>query len=274
MLKGDKAAVLGVIIISFVSSVAILAPIIAPHDAYKLDLPNARAPPDREHLLGTDEFGRDILSRILYGSRISLQIGIISVGIAMTVGILIGLIAGYFGGIADSVLMRIMDLLLAFPYILLAIVIVTVLGPGISNTMIAVGVRSIASFSRVIRGSVLSIKEETYIKAAKAIGATHWRIIFFHILPNTISPIIVLGTLGFGSAILSAAALGFLGLGAQPPMPEWGVMLSNGRQFLLEAPHIVVFPGLSIMATVLGFNLVGDWLRDVLDPRLGEKGGL
>lgn len=267
-LKRDKAAILGLVIVLSIFFVGILAPLIAPYDPFEMNLPNRRAPPNETHLLGTDEFGRDLLSRILYGTTVSLQVGLLSVGISMTVGILIGLIAGYFGGITDSILTRIMDLLLAFPYILLAIVIATALGPSILNTTIAIGIRSIAQFARLMRGSVLSAKEEYYIKAAKSIGASDKRIIFHHLLPNTMSPCIVLGTLSLGSAILSAASLGFLGLGAQPPTPEWGTMLSNGREFLLDAPHIVLFPGLAIVLTVLGFNLVGDWLRDILDPRL------
>ena len=271
MLKRDRVALLGMIIVLSVLLVAILAPVVAPYNPYEMDLPNNRSPPSSKHLFGTDEFGRDLLSRILYGATTSIQIGLVSVGIAMTTGILIGLIAGYFGGFTDSILMRIMDLLLAFPYILLSIVIVTMLGPGILNTMIAVGIRSIASFARVMRGSVLSVKEDYYIKAARAVGASDTRIVFRHILPNAISPSIVLGTLDLGSAILSAAALGFLGLGAQPPTPEWGLMLSNGREYLIGSPHMVIFPGLAIMVTVLGFNLIGDWLRDMQDPRLRER---
>jgi peptide/nickel transport system permease protein len=212
--------------------------------------------------------GRDILSRVIYGARISILIGLISVSISLVPGTLLGLVAGYFGGRVDSLTMRLMDMLLAFPAILLAIFITAILGPSLPNTMVAVGIVYIPHYARIVRASVLSLKEQLFVQAIAHLGGGHGRILGRHILPNALPPIIVYATLGMGTAVLQAAALGFLGLGAQPPQPEWGAMLSEGRQYIQIAPHVAAFPGAAILVLVLGFNLFGDGLRDVLDPSL------
>src|SRR5690606_9225696 len=227
-----------------------------------------RQPPSMQHLMGTDEIGRDILSRIIYGSRISLRVGLISVGIAAVGGVVLGLIAGYFGGAVDTVIMRVMDVLLAFPGILLSIAIVAILGPGINNVMIAVGIEAIPVYVRTVRGSTLTTREEDFVLAARASGASASRIIFRHILPNILAPVIVLGTLGVGIAILTAAGLSFIGLGAQPPQAEWGTMLATARVYLQSTPWLAIFPGATIMIVVLALNLLGDGLREALDPRM------
>lgn len=267
-LRRNRMALLGLAIISVFVLCAALAPWIAPHDPTKASLRHALQGPSREAPLGRDELGRDILSRIIYGARISLTIGLISVSIGALIGVPIGAISGYYGGKTDLIVQRLIDIMLAFPGMLLAIVVVSTLGVGLRNVMIAVGVVSIPIYVRLVRGSVLSIKEQEYISAAKALGSSDLRIIFGHILPNCLGPIIVQSTLQIATAILWAAGLGFLGLGAQPPTPEWGTMLSKGRVYIRVAPHITTFPGLAIMLTVLGFNLFGDGLRDALDPRL------
>lgn len=267
-LKMNKAAMVGLFIIVLLVFCAIFADVIAPYGLDDQDLKNTFQPPSSEHLMGTDNFGRDILSRIIYGSRISLQVGFISVGIAIIVGGSLGAIAGFYGGKMDNVIMRLMDILLAIPSILLAISIVAALGPGLRNVMIAVGIGSIPTYARIVRASVLSLRDQEFIEAARAIGANDFRIIVKHIIPNSMAPLIVQGTLGVASAILSAAGLSFIGLGIQPPTPEWGAMLSSGRQYLRDYPHITTFPGLAIMITIFGLNLLGDGLRDALDPRL------
>jgi len=266
--KRDRTAMLGLIILVAFVFVGVLAPFLAPYDPLTQRLPAARMTPNSEFLLGTDELGRDMLSRTIYGTRTSLQIGVMATAIAMIFGVLIGSISGYYGGLLDFIAMRVIDLLLSVPSLLLAILVVSILGASTHNVVIAVGIRGIGPFARVVRGSMLSIKKEYYIKSARALGASDLRIIFRHILPNSLSPIITLATLSMGSAILSAAGLSFVGLGVQPPTPEWGLMLSSGREFLLAAPHMVIFPGLAIILSVLGFNLLGDGLRDALDPRL------
>ncbi|MDH4138214.1 MAG: ABC transporter permease [Anaerolineae bacterium] len=267
LLKNRAAKVgLGVVFLTVIA--AVFAPFIAPYDPIRAELDEIIQPPSGTHLLGTDELGRDILSRIIYGSRISLTLGIVSVGIGLFGGIPLGMIGAYWGGWADLIIMRLIDILLAFPAILLAIVVVSILGPGLYNAMIAVGISQLPIYARLVRGVVLSIKEKEFVEAAKAVGAGDLRIISRHILPNSLAPIIVQATLNIASAILSAAALGFLGLGAQPPTPEWGTMLSKGRLYLRVAPHVTTFPGLAIVITVLGFNLFGDGLRDALDPRM------
>jgi len=264
----NKGAIIGALIVTIEILVAILAPFIAPHDPIDQELRDALQPPSRKYLLGTDEVGRDILSRIVFGTRISLRVGLISVGIAGICGVGLGLVAGYYGGHIDNVILRIMDIWLAFPGILLALAIIAVLGPSLFNVMIAVGFSAIPAYVRVTRGSVLSVREMDYIVGARAIGCRSLRIIVRHILPNVLPSVIVLSTLGVAGAILTAAALSFIGLGAQPPTPEWGAMLTVGRQFLRKAWWLTTFPGLTIMITVLGINLLGDGLRDALDPRL------
>jgi peptide/nickel transport system permease protein/dipeptide transport system permease protein len=223
-----------------------------------------------KNILGTDDLGRDILSRLIYGARVSLVVAVISVGLAFFCGILLGCISGYYKGWRDSIIMRIMDIILAFPYILLAIVVVAYLGPSLQNAMIAIAITYIPRFARIVRGSVLEECEKDYVSAARAIGARDFRIIFIAILPNCLGPLIVQTTLGFASAILDMAALSFLGLGAQPPTPEWGAMIAKSRALILRASWVMTFPGLAILFAVLGFNLLGDGLRDALDPRLRD----
>ena len=246
---------------------ALLAPVLAPYDPLAQDLYQRLQPPSTDHWFGTDDFGRDILSRIVYGSRISLRIGLIAISLALTGGTLFGLVAGYRGGMVDMLIMRSMDLILAFPSILLAIAIVAVIGPGIENAILAVSIVLVPQVARLVRSSVLTVREATYVEAARALGATESRLLFYSILPNCTAPLIVQTTLGMGTAILDAAGLSFLGLGAQPPVPEWGAMLSGGRELLLRAPWVMTFPGLAIFAVVLGLNLFGDGLRDALDPK-------
>ncbi|MCF8002302.1 MAG: ABC transporter permease [Halanaerobiales bacterium] len=264
----SRIGVLGIILIGFLILVAIFAPYIAPHDPLQQNIIMRYKPPSSTYLLGTDEMGRDILSRIIYGSRISLQVGLFSIGIALVTGVFLGLLAGYYGGILDMVIMRIMDIMLAFPAILLAIAIVAILGPQLKNAMLAIGIINIPRFARIIRSSTISIKESEYIAAARMMGANDLRIIFYHLLPNAMAPLIVQTTLSIATAILEAAALSFLGLGAQPPTPEWGAMLSDARSSLQKAPWVATFPGLAIIFGVLGFNLLGDGLRDALDPKM------
>jgi peptide/nickel transport system permease protein len=266
----SKTALIGVIIIVLLVLTAILAPVIATHSPTAQDIVNRYQAPSSAHLLGTDELGRDIFSRIVYGTRISIQIGVIAVGISLAIGVLLGGIAGYYGRWIDQIVMRFIDIMMAFPSILMAIALVAVLGPSLQNAMIAVGIVGIPQFARIVRSAVLSIKENEYIEAAKSIGAKHGRILIQHVLPNCVAPIIVQATLGVGTAILDAAGLSFLGLGAQPPTPEWGAMLSDGRAAIQNAPWVVAFPGLAIFFVVLGFNLFGDGLRDALDPRLKQ----
>lgn len=264
----NKMAVIGMTVLGIIIFAAIFAPYIAPHDPIKQNILARYKAPSSKYLLGTDELGRDILSRIIYGARYSLLIGVISISIALLLGIFLGVVAGYFGGRIDLLLMRLIDILLAFPYILLAIAIVAILGPDLQNAMLAISIVNVPRFARIIRSSVLTIKENEFIQAAKALGASDLRIIVRHLLPNCLGPLIVQSTLSMASAILSAAGLSFLGLGAQPPTPEWGAMLSDARSALQIAPWVVTFPGLAIMLNVLGFNLLGDGLRDALDPKL------
>lgn len=263
-----KIAVMGLIIVVTYLMVAIFAPILAPFDPVKQDLPHMLQSPNSRNLLGTDEVGRDILSRIIYGTSISMRIGIMVVGIAALVGVPLGIIAGFFGGKIDMILMRIMDVLMAFPGVLLAILFVSILGPSLNNAILSVGIYMVPNFARLARGETLSIKGNEYIEASKALGAKDARIVTTHVLNNILAPLIIQSTLSFGNAILTTSGLGFLGIGAQPPTPEWGAMLSSGRQYLLVAPHVTTIPGLAIMMLVLGLNLLGDGLRDVLDPKL------
>lgn len=267
-LRRNRAALLGFLIVGAFAVAALLAPLVAPGDPIEQDLDARLLPPSATHWLGTDDLGRDLLTRIIYGGRVSLTVGIVSVGIALAAGTLAGLVAGFYGRWADSVTMRVMDVMLAFPATLLAIFIVGIRGPGLNNAMLAIGVINIPIFARLVRGSVLRLRAEEFVDAARALGAPASRILGRHILPNTLAPIIVQATLGVGAAILEAAGLSFLGLGAQAPTAEWGAMLTNTREFLRDAPWAATFPGIAILLTVVGFNLFGDGLRDALDPRL------
>lgn len=269
-LKKNKSAVIGAILILFFIVVAIIGPFLAPYSPTEQDLVNKLQGPSAEHWLGTDHFGRDIFSRIIHGTGLTLIVGFFSVALGATVGVFLGIISGYYGGRIDSIIMRLMDILLAFPSILLALAIVTVLGGSLVNVIIAVAISSIPIFARIVRGSTLSVKKLEYIDAMRALGASDARIIFKHILPNISSPIIVQATLSIATSIISASGLSFLGLGAQPPTPEWGAMLSDGRNYLYNAPHVATFPGLAIVAVVLAFNMLGDGLRDALDPKMKE----
>lgn len=285
-LRRNRSAVSGAFIIGFLCLIAILAPVIAPYDPNQsmIGQPGETgklpaSPPcikilgceKPQHLLGLDLNARDIFTRLLYGARTSLLVGITSVTFAIVMGSTLGLVAGYVGGWTDNIIMRLMDVLLAFPSLLLAITIVTVRGPGLENALLAIAIVSIPVYARLIRASVLSVKELEFVTAERALGAPPARILFQQIFPNTLTPLIVQGTLGIGGAVLEAAALSFLGLGAQPPLAEWGQMLSESRNYVFTAPHLVFFPGAAIMLTVLGFNLLGDGLRDALDPRLNRN---
>lgn len=267
--RATNARIGSVLVIAFIL-VALLAPIVDPYDARRdLNLRERLNPPSLEHPFGTDDLGRDLLRRVVHGARVSLQVAILAVTLSLITGSLTGLIAGMVGGTVDSVLMRMIDILLAFPYVLLAIALVAMLGPGLRNTMIAIGIVYIPPYARLARSMTLSIREEDFVTAARSIGTGEMRILFTHILPNGLSPIIVQATLSMGTAVLDAAALGFLGLGQQPPFPEWGKMLVDSIQFILSGSWwVMLFPGLAIMLVVLGFNLLGDGLRDALDPRL------
>lgn len=267
-LSKNRFAVAGLVIIIFFILLGIFAPLLTSYGYEEQQLVNRLQAPSSEHWLGTDDVGRDIFSRIAYGARISLQVGFFAVTGALVFGTILGIIAGYFGRWVDMLISRTFDILLAFPSILLAIAIVAILGPSLENALIAIAIVNVPIFGRLVRSRVISLREEEYIMAAKAQGMKNGRIIFHHILPNSLAPIIVQATLGFGTAILEAAALGFLGLGAQAPLPEWGKMLADARDFIQLAPWTLIAPGISIMLVVLGFNLIGDGLRDALDPRM------
>ncbi|WP_434310320.1 ABC transporter permease [Hominifimenecus sp. rT4P-3] len=267
-LKRNRMAMLGLVLIIILILSAALAPIIAPYGFDDQDVSRAFLGPSLSHLFGTDNLGRDVFSRILYGGRISLTMGLISVSLASVVGIFLGAVAGYYGGKIDDVIMRILDVLMAMPNILLAIAIAAALGPGLVNCMVAVGISTIPRFARVVRGPILAIRNQEYIEAATAVNASDGRIIFRHVLPNVLAPIIVQSTLYIANAVMAASSLSFLGMGVQPPSPEWGAMLSAGRQYIREYWHIVTFPGIAIMLTVFSLNVLGDGLRDALDPRL------
>lgn len=278
-----RSAQIGMVILGFMIILAIFAPVIAPYnptqiltDVKRREPPCIHAlgcPADQpQHIFGIDGNSRDMLSRVIFGSRLSLQVGVLTIGFAIIIGGIIGAVAGFVGGWLDDALMRIMDVLMAFPSLLLAIAIVSVLGTGLINALLAIGIVSIPRFARLVRSTVISIKELEYVTAARMIGANQWQILFRHIIPNSLTPLIVQATLGIATAILDAAALSFLGLGAEPPKAEWGLMLGEERNSIFNAPHLVFFPGLAIMLTVLGFNLLGDGLRDALDPRLRGTG--
>lgn len=266
--KKNKRALIGLYITVFFLLLAIFSPWISPYNPFEYNMDALLQTPSLKHPFGTDQFGRDVLSRIIEGTRISLMVGIVGVGISIVIGVSLGTIAGYFGGIADSIIMRIMDILLAFPGFLLALAIISILGPSMINVMIAIGIFSIPVFARIMRSSVISVKHKEYIEATKSLGGSNTFTIIKHVIPNCIAPIIVLSSMRIATAILSAAGLSFLGLGAQPPSPEWGAMLSGGREYMRSAPHLSTVPGLMIMLVVLGFNMLGDGLRDALDPQM------
>lgn len=281
----QRNAVIGLVVIGFLVFVAVFADVIAPfgYDEVLLDTESnvsARMPPCihalgcptdiPQHIMGTDGNVRDVFSRVVYGARISLQIGVITVGFAIIIGTIIGAIAGYVSGFSDDLLMRLMDILLAFPALLLAIAIVTVLGPGLINAQLAIGIVAIPIYARIMRSSVLAVREQDYVTASRALGESSTGLLLRRIVPNALTPLIVAGTLGVAGAVLDVAALSFLGLGAQPPLAEWGSMIGLERNQVFTAPHLIVFPGIAITLTVLAFNLLGDGLRDALDPRLNR----
>ncbi len=256
----------GFCFILFLILVAILAPLIAPYSPEAFTSQVLQGP-SRAHPFGVDHLGRDQLSRVIYGAQISLWVGFLAVGLSLTVGTAIGIVSGYFGGWIDNLIMRAMDIMMSLPYVLLAILIAAALGPSLQNGILAIGIVRVPRFARLARGSTLAIKEQLYVEASRAVGSPHWRIIVKDILPNIAGPIVVYATLSLGDSILAAAVLSFLGLGAQPPTPEWGAMLNEAQQYIINAPFMSVFPGLAIFLTVLAFNLFGDGLRDILDPK-------
>jgi peptide/nickel transport system permease protein len=267
-LARNRGAVIGAIILVLLVVVAIVAPLITLYDPLEMSPQDRLQPPSPAHWFGTDNFGRDIFARVVYGTRISLPMGLISVGLALSIGLIGGLLSGYYGGWIDAVVMRLVDVMLAFPGLLLALAIVAALGPNLVNAMLAVGISVSPTYIRVVRAAVLSERELAYVDAARSIGTPGWSILFRHLLPNTLTPVIVLSTLGVATAILTAAALSFLGLGVKPPTPEWGAMLSEARNYLRLSPWTMTFPGLAIVIAALSINLFGDGLRDALDPRL------
>ncbi|MDN4075361.1 nickel transporter permease [Fictibacillus terranigra] len=272
VLTKSKSVLIGGMIVFIVIFCAIFAPLIATHDPYQMNIGDRLLKPmEHGHLLGTDQYGRDLFTRIIYGARVSLEVGFISVGLSLLIGVTIGLIAGYYGGWIDMIIMRFVDIVLSFPVLLLAIALVAALGPGIQNVILALGVVYWTNYARIVRASVLAIKEEEYIQAAKTIGSSDFRIIFYNILPNCLAPIVVVATLGLGVAIIAEATLSFLGLGIQPPKASWGWTLAFGMKFIRETPYLSLYPGLAIMITVLGFNLLGDGIRDLTDSKLKRK---
>lgn len=270
--KRSRLALIGVGVILVLLGAAVFAPWVAPYDPLKMDFTALLKPPSSEHVFGTDMYGRDIASRVIYGARISLEVAFIIVIMGSGIGTIAGGIAGYFGGICDTIIMRVVDVLLAFPSILLALLIASVMGPGLLSVMIALGAVSWLTFARVVRAEILSIKERDFVAAARAVGASSLRILARHVLPNCMAPVIVLATLQMATALISAASLSFLGMGAQPPQPEWGSMLNEAQEFLREAWWYAFFPGMAIVITVLAINFVGDGLRDALDPKLRGRG--
>lgn len=262
------AAVLGAVIVTLFVICAVFAPVLAPYGPDEPDFTKARRGPSAEHWLGNDELGRDLLSRLIYGTRVSGLIGAVAVSIGLVIGVPLGLLSGYYGGWIDSGVMRVIDIMLAFPSTLLAIGMVAILGPGLTNAIIAVGIVAVPAYVRLVRASTLAVKELDYISAARALGAGDARIMWRHVLPQCLGPILVQSSLQVAAAILAAAGLGFLGLGAPPDVPEWGTMLAKGRTYIFSAPHLTTYPGIAIVLVVMGFNLLGDALRDALDPRL------
>ncbi|MBS3812946.1 ABC transporter permease [Candidatus Bipolaricaulota bacterium] len=270
--KRNRVAVLGTFFVLFVVISGLVGPFINPYPPLEIDMTNRLAPPSFQHLLGTDNFGRDVLSRIFYGTRLSLVVSVLSVTFSLAIGTSLGAVAGFFGSIIDEGIMRLMDVLFAFPAVLLAITIISILGQGVQNAIIAIGVVYTPIFARITRGSVIGVRGLDYVESARALGAGNTRIITRHVLPNSMAPIVVETTLSLGFAILSESALSFLGLGTQPPTPSLGRMLSEGRMYISGAPWLGVFPGIAILLAVLGFNLIGDGLRDALDPKLKGQG--
>lgn len=267
-LKHNRLAVSGLIIITILLAVAIIAPKIVPYAPTSQNIIERLQKPSLKHLLGTDELGRDVLSRIIYGARISLSVGFIAVGISVLIGVFLGAIAGFYGRWVDSLIMRFVDIMFCFPSFFLILMIIAVLGPNIYNVMIIIGITSWPGIARLVRGEILSVKEREYVYAAKAIGASDLRIIFRHILPNALGPVLVTATLGIADAILVESGLSFLGLGVQPPMPSWGNILTSGKDYIETAWWLTLFPGLAILITILSYNLVGEGLREVIDPKL------
>lgn len=267
----NKSFMIGGSVVLLFLLLALFPGLFTPYDPLLTDLAIRLEPPSAAHWFGTDDLGRDTLTRVVYGARISLLVGLVSVLIAMAIGTAIGVIAGYYGGVVGEVLMRGIDIVLAFPSILLAILIVAILGPGLTNAMIAIGIVNVPIYARLLRSTTLQIRGLEFIEAAHAVGVSNTTIIMKHILPNCLSPLIVQATLGIGAAILETAGLGFLGLGVQPPTPEWGTMLSQAKDFIRTAPWILAFPGVAITLVVVAFNLMGDGLRDLLDPRTAKK---
>lgn len=263
----NPATLMGSIVVLVMLSVALSAPLLAPYSFKEMHVQDRLKSPDPQYLLGTDEFGRDLLSRIIYGSRVSMAASILAVAIAMLVGTILGCLAGYEGGWFDEITMRIMDMIMAFPYVILAITLVTILGPGFRNVILIIGLLRIPHFARVSRSAVLTLKNEEFVLAAQALGQTKYRVLFRHILPNCLTPLVVVASLAAGTAITAESALSFLGLGIQPPMSSWGTMLADGQKYLFNAPWMATFPGIAITLTVLAYNLVGDGLRDILDPK-------
>lgn len=266
--RRSPTGMIGGIIIALEILIALAAPVVAPYDPLKQNFRSALESPSADHWFGTDDVGRDVVSRIIYGARISLRVGMISVAIGAGIGVLLGVIAGFYGRWLDNIIMRFIDVLLAFPGLLLALAIVAVLGPSLFNVMIAVGIGSIPTYTRMARATTLSIRERDYVLAARSVGCSNARLMLRYILPNAIPPLIVLATLGVAGAILTAAGLSFIGVGAQPPTPEWGAMLTSARQYMQQAWWYTAFPGLAIIVTVVAINMVGDALRDALDPKM------
>lgn len=269
----NPGARIGFVIVLLLVVVSIGAPLIAPYEPFKMGVGPKLEPPGAEYILGTDEFGRDLLSRLIYGARLTLVVGLVAVGISATAGVLVGLAAGYAGSYIENLLMRAIDVLFSFTDFLIALATVAILGPSLQNAIIAVGIAAIPFYARVVHSAVLVEREKDYFLATEALGAGHLRLIFSHLLPNVASPLLIIGTLGVATAILNAAGLSFLGLGAQPPSPEWGAMLSAGRQYLTRAPWVATFPGIAIAAVVLGFNLLGDGIREAIDPTQRRQRG-
>lgn len=269
--SGNKMGILGTVLILGLVFTAVFAPLLEPHSFKDQNIELMNAAPSQAHLLGTDEFGRDLLSRIIRGARISFVVGVLSVAISVIIGVIVGAIAGFYGGVVDVVLTTIADLTWSMPAILVALLLVAVIGPGLESVVIAIGLSYWAEYARLIRGQILSLKNATFIEATRALGASDSVILFKHLIPNSISPIIVAATIGVGNAIVLEATLGFLGMGAQPPTPSWGAMMSSGTAYLFISPWVIIFPGLAMMLTVLGFNLFGDALIDILDVKNDES---